>query len=557
MGFGNIAIRKWRHPLLVFMAGFLFAKSVSDLRSRKLTSAVFGSLLCYLIGFVGSGPQRSVLAFLLPFFRRKVTIAGYCHPNFTTVKRAFERQVLEDAVHQGAQVSVFHKGKCVVDLWGAIEHSYRGKQVNYGPRSTQIVFSSSKVITSTVMAWIIDQGYLPLGYEQPLRSFWPEFRVNLGLSEEPLLTVADVMRHEAGLDEIPSPLTFEDLSTKGVKSNKIGSFLANAVPKWPNEGMTFADTGGDVDSTSRRAYHGMTRGFIVNEIVRRVDPKGRTVGEILRQEILPRIERKFVKTGPFRPSPSPSTIGSSRTIEMRIGHSIEEARNADIAPLFVQSPLWTAMQTFIPPSMGRLVPYGPRWFFTHFGQLIYKQVLSSEGRPLEDAIHATKTRYHDQKPADGFYRDKVHLADGFNHALFRSVEIPSANCHTNAFSMASLASILSQKGDGILTVEGFKKAMGKPILRYDHNCECLTKTTNAGWHIYDQDIKDDRDGFVGWQGYGGSCLQFHPELEIGFGFAMNNIAIDLNNGAFPDGYLHCELQREVLACIKNMKEKNS
>ena len=36
---------------------------------------------------------------------------------------------------------------------------------------------------------------------------------------------------------------------------------------------------------SVRAYHGFTRGFILNEIVRRVDSEGRTVGEFLRAEI--------------------------------------------------------------------------------------------------------------------------------------------------------------------------------------------------------------------------------------------------------------------------------
>ncbi len=32
-----------------------------------------------------------------------------------------------------------------------------------------------------------------------------------------------------------------------------------------------------------REYHSMSRGFILNEIFRRADPKGRTIGEFLRQ----------------------------------------------------------------------------------------------------------------------------------------------------------------------------------------------------------------------------------------------------------------------------------
>ena len=35
----------------------------------------------------------------------------------------------------------------------------------------------------------------------------------------------------------------------------------------------------------RREYHAVTRGWIVNELFRRVDPAGRTIGEFLREDI--------------------------------------------------------------------------------------------------------------------------------------------------------------------------------------------------------------------------------------------------------------------------------
>jgi hypothetical protein len=39
-----------------------------------------------------------------------------------------------------------------------------------------------------------------------------------------------------------------------------------------------------------REYHGVTKDFIVNEIFRRVDPKKRTLGEFLKEEIHERHE---------------------------------------------------------------------------------------------------------------------------------------------------------------------------------------------------------------------------------------------------------------------------
>ena len=39
----------------------------------------------------------------------------------------------------------------------------------------------------------------------------------------------------------------------------------------------------------------------------------------------------------------------------------------------------------------------------------------------------------------------------------------------------------------------------------------------------DKDVGEEfknsrRDGFIGWMGAGGSILQWHPELKIGFGY---------------------------------------
>jgi len=40
----------------------------------------------------------------------------------------------------------------------------------------------------------------------------------------------------------------------------------------------------DPENNDERAYHALTKDTIVNEIFRRVEPKGRTLGEFLRQE---------------------------------------------------------------------------------------------------------------------------------------------------------------------------------------------------------------------------------------------------------------------------------
>ena len=63
----------------------------------------------------------------------------------------------------------------------------------------------------------------------------------------------------------------------------------------------------------------------------------------------------------------------------------------------------------------------------------------------------------------------------------------------------------------------------------------------------------DNGGTAGWNGYGGSCLQWQRALGVGFGYAMNLLAPDLNNQAgrwVGDSYNHQALLRAVLECAQ-------
>merc|ERR1719429_507902 len=70
------------------------------------------------------------------------------------------------------------------------------------------------------------------------------------------------MRHEAGL-ATAGPISVEDCLPKNLRLNKVG--------KMPEDG--------------RRQYHGNSRGWIANEIFRRVHPEGSTIGEFLRSKV--------------------------------------------------------------------------------------------------------------------------------------------------------------------------------------------------------------------------------------------------------------------------------
>ena len=95
--------------------------------------------------------------------------------------------------------------------------------------------------------------------------------------------MADLMRHEAGLASFDQALPRAALTREAIKQNKVGMTVPSAIsdgtvqvgvvieqqePHWENP-------------SKRRAYHAVTRGWIANELFRRVEPSGATVGEEL------------------------------------------------------------------------------------------------------------------------------------------------------------------------------------------------------------------------------------------------------------------------------------
>ena len=107
---------------------------------------------------------------------------------------------------------------------------------------------------------MVDRGLLD--YDEPVCKYWPEFAKN----GKDRITLADVLRHESGLSSFNFIHNDHDILRENIKTNSIGAVIETCSPYFPN-----ATNGID----TKRAYHGITRGFILNEIVRRVDPKGR------------------------------------------------------------------------------------------------------------------------------------------------------------------------------------------------------------------------------------------------------------------------------------------
>ena len=112
-----------------------------------------------------------------------------------------------------------------------------------------------------VVAMLVDRGLLC--YDEKISSYWPEFSQH----GKEGITLADVLRHESGVARFGDHVfNNEDILRENIKNNSIGKVIENCKPEFP-------ETANGI--SSKRAYHSTSRGFILNEVCRRVDPQKR------------------------------------------------------------------------------------------------------------------------------------------------------------------------------------------------------------------------------------------------------------------------------------------
>ena len=281
----------------------------------------------------------------------------------------------------------------------------------------------------------------------------------------------------------------------------------------------------------------MSRGWIVNEIVRRVDPQGRTIGEIIQEDIN-----------------VPLGIDEK---ELFIGAKNEQQLNniADISSIFAFS--WKTWQSIVYPSFlgGQTVPLKSWWlkFWLALGiPLGHLVAYINENNGLLDLVFPGVTDLDDST---------LQLPNFVNSRVVRELEMPSANGHSNARSLAKLATVVVEGGsiDGVrlMSQQAVKRAVGNGVLDSMGFGARLTNIdfhpsntfTNAGWCDFSTAA---RDGWVGWLGIGGSLLQWYTKenYRIGFGFCGTMMHL------IPTNERGLALQNELSRCCDNIYNKD-
>src|SRR5262249_52681689 len=157
----------------------------------------------------------------------------------------------------GLQVAAYQHGELIVDGWAGVTDQASWREVD-----GQTLFWASSVgkgVAATCIHVLADREQLD--YDAPVARYWPQFAAN----GKQAVTVRQVLSHTAG---VPYPPSGFDLP-QFVDWDRTVAGIAALPLAW--------------EPGSQTGYHNYTFGFIVGELVRRID--GRPIAEFLQTEV--------------------------------------------------------------------------------------------------------------------------------------------------------------------------------------------------------------------------------------------------------------------------------
>jgi CubicO group peptidase (beta-lactamase class C family) len=222
-----------------------------------------------------------------------ITVEGQVSRGFESVRDVFTDNFTRRRELGGA-CCVYHQGEKVVDLWGGV----RNKQTREPwERDTMVVVhSATKGLAAMTLAIAHSRGWLD--YEERVCAYWPEF----AQKGKERITVRQLLAHQAGLFAIDEPV---DRSTVA-DLDRLAVVLARQEPAW--------------EPGTRQAYHALTLGFYEGELLRRVDPAHRSLGQFFQDEIAsPLGEEVYIRLPETIPNSRLATIAPPRPFEVLFG----------------------------------------------------------------------------------------------------------------------------------------------------------------------------------------------------------------------------------------------
>jgi CubicO group peptidase (beta-lactamase class C family) len=280
-------------------------------------------------------------------------------------------------------------------------------------------------------------------------AYWPEFAAR----GKGAATVAQLLSHQCGLFSVQGEITLDE----ALDWHAITARLADTEPEWP--------------IGSAHGYHALTYGWLAGELVRRVDPQGRSLGAFVRDEICAPVGAEF-------------HIGLPEHLEPRVSPMIGGLGGGDDVDPQVRQ----MMEMFMGPG-------------TKGGR-----ALSLNGAFAGDGT---------------FNRRDVHAA-----------EIPAANGITTARSVARIYAATIGAVDGVRLVDEAVLARATAQVTPDGEPdECLLVPTAfaMGFMVPSSLVQYAGPGSFGHPGAGGSVAFAQPSRHLAMAYVMNTMAANLAN----------------------------
>lgn len=373
------------------------------------------------------------------------SIHGQVAPGFEPVREAFLAN-FEERGELGGAVCVVVAGECVVDLWGGVRDRSTGAP--WEADTMTLVHSTTKGLSALVLALLHSRGLLD--HDATVASYWPEF----AQAGKEAITVRQLLAHQAGL------FAFDERVDREVVADldRLAGAMERQPPIWP--------------PGERQAYHAITLGFYENELVRRIDPFHRTIGQVLTEDIA-----------------TPLGVGD----EVFIGtpSSVPDER---LAPLVPPS-IWARLTS---------MPLGLTFAAMRPRSVLHRSLVSN--------------------PGTSFYVDP-------DHAVVRHLEVPSGGAVASARAIATSYGAFAAPGGPLdvrpETIEALAAPATPPRRGFHDECFGAPAKFSLGFMKPSESIDFGTPSAFGAPGTGGSMGFADPSAALGYGYVTDKMGMEL------------------------------
>jgi CubicO group peptidase (beta-lactamase class C family) len=407
-----------------------------EMKMNPLTKAVVG-LTAAGAAYVWAQKRRNAMAGEAP---NRVEVHGYVSSGYEAMREAFVENFTRRC-EIGAACCVYHKGEKVVDLWGGVRNNATGEP--WEEDTMALVYSATKGLAAMTLAVAHSRGWLD--YEAPVCKYWPEFAQN----GKEKITVRQLLAHQAGL------FAFDEPVDKSVVADldRLADVLARQKPAW--------------EPGTRQAYHAVTLGFYEGELLRRIDPQHRSLGQFFQDEIATPLGLDFY---------------------IRLPESIPDSM---LAPL-------------IDPS---------------FSEMLF-------GFPLRTALAIWNPHSNFRRALLG-----SELAHNERRIYSRNLEIPAGGGVGTARAMARAYSVFAAGGKELGLRPETLQELTAPAIPATHGFydECIKGEAqfSLGFMKSSPGFPFGKPGSFGAPGAGGSLGFADPQAQIGYGYIPNRKGVTI------------------------------